>query len=389
MTTTTDSRICWQAKVAFGCSALFALTSISTNAVYGWTKGDTLPSQIIWAALAIATGTTLLLATAALFKALAAKRWGHAFFVAFGLLLCSTYSIVAAVGSATGQRVSAELSEDNTASHRKSAQEAIEGATAHLAQLPANRPSAVISAEIQGILLDPKLDGCKEINGPRTRGKCPHVAELRKELATAQTIENDRAHWQGELDKARTDLKLLPPPRVVNSDAAALVSFLAALGFTATVAQVNTALALLSVLLIEMGGSVSLAVGMALSLPEANFAKPVRVPLSEEREPPLSSPITLAPDKPSEAGSLKGLQEDERQPLVAPLSSVRDRLLADVNAAKGGLRSTYEGLGKRYGVTATRIGQIVRDLKKEGMVRVRSSRTGTTIVPALGLAATI
>ncbi len=67
--------------------------------------------------------------------------------------------------------------------------------------------------------------------------------------------------------------------------------------------------------------------------------------------------------------------------------SVRDRLLSDVSGAKGGLRSTYEGLGKQYGVTATRIGQIVRDLKKEGVVRVRSSRNGTTITPALGLTA--
>ncbi len=78
--------------------------------------------------------------------------------------------------------------------------------------------------------------------------------------------------------------------------------------------------------------------------------------------------------------------EVEKQPLVAPLSSVRDRLLSDVNGAKGGLRSTYEGLGKRYGVSATCIGQIVRELKKEGAVRGRSSRNGTTIVPALGLA---
>ncbi len=65
---------------------------------------------------------------------------------------------------------------------------------------------------------------------------------------------------------------------------------------------------------------------------------------------------------------------------------MRDRLLSDVNGAKGGLRSTYEGLGKRYGVSATCIGQIVRELKKEGAVRGRSSRNGTTIVPALGLA---
>lgn len=386
MTTVTDSRICWQAKVAFGCAALFAITSISTNAVYGWSKGDTLPSQMIWAALAVATGTTLLLATAALFKALAAKRWGHALFIALGCLLCATYSIVAAVGSTTGQRMSAALSEDNAASLRTNAQKTFDEATANLAQLPANRPSEAIDAEIQGILLDPKLDGCKEINGKRTREKCPHVVELRKELATAQATEGERSHWQLELDMARNALATLPPPRVVNSDAQAVLSFLTALGLTASVSQVNTALALLSVLLIEMGGSVSLAVGMALSLPEADFRKTVQKTLAQEAKDILSPEVPLSPPAPNKDGGLKVLQEDEKQSLVAPLLSVRDRLIVDVKAAKGGLRSTYEGLGKQYGVTATRIGQIVRDLKKEGIVRVRSSRNGTTITPALGLA---
>lgn len=376
----------WQVKTAYACAALFSLTSISTNAIYGWSKGDTVPSQFIWAALAIATGTTLLLATAALFKASAAKRWGHAAFIAAGLSLCATYSIVAAVGSATGQRMSAALSEDSAAIHRASAQTAIEEATGHLAQLPQNRPSAAISAEIDGILLDPKLDGCKEINGPRTREKCPHVADLRKELATAQSTEGNRTQWQAKLDKARDIIAKLPPPRVVNSDAQALASFLAALGFTASVAQVNTSLALLAVLLIEMGGSVSLAIGMALSLPEPDFGKPVGSILPKEPETLLPQQAPTPAAALNEDGPLKGLHEVQRQAPVRPLSSVKDRLLSDVSGEKGGLRSTYEGLGKRYGVSATRIGQIVRELKKEGIVRVRSSRNGTTITPALGLA---
>jgi len=124
--------------------------------------------------------TTLLLATAALFKALAAETYGHATFIALGLVLCATYSVVAAVGSATGQRMSAALSEDSAASHRTAAQKAIDEATSRLTQIPQNRPSGAIEVEIQGILIDPRLEGCKVINGPRTREKCPHVSGLRK-----------------------------------------------------------------------------------------------------------------------------------------------------------------------------------------------------------------
>jgi len=96
-----------------------------------------------------------------------------------------------------------------------------------------------------------------------------------------------------KLDTARTKLASLPPPKVENSDAKALVSFLAALGYVVTVAQVNTALALLSVLLIELGGSVSLAIGMALSLPESDFGKAVSEVLAKETQAPLSPATPL------------------------------------------------------------------------------------------------
>jgi hypothetical protein len=117
----------------------------------------------------------MLLATAGLFKALAARRWGHALFVAPGLTLCATYSIVAAVGSTTGQRMSAALSENNATSRRTDSQKAIAEASGLLAQLPQNRPSAAISAEIDGVLIDPKLDGCKE---NRVRGRSAHTSRI-------------------------------------------------------------------------------------------------------------------------------------------------------------------------------------------------------------------
>jgi DNA-binding GntR family transcriptional regulator len=69
-----------------------------------------------------------------------------------------------------------------------------------------------------------------------------------------------------------------------------------------------------------------------------------------------------------------------------PLRSVKDRMLDDVRGTNGGLRGSHGALAAKYGVSPTRIGQVIRDLKKEGIVRVRSSRNGTTIVPALGLA---
>jgi hypothetical protein len=69
-----------------------------------------------------------------------------------------------------------------------------------------------------------------------------------------------------------------------------------------------------------------------------------------------------------------------------PLRSVKERMLDDVRGTNGGLRGSHGALASKYGVSPTRIGQVVRGLKKEGLVRARTSRNGTTIIPALGLA---
>jgi hypothetical protein len=368
----------WQAKIAFACTVLFSLASIGTNAVYGWNKGDTLPSSIIWAALAIAVGATLLLSTAALFKALAAKTYAQAAFIALGLLLCGTYSIVAATGSATGQRLNASLIEDATSTARSDAQKAIKTATSHLASLPTVRPSAAIQTEIDGILIDPRLEGCTTINGPRTKEACPRVAVLKTELATAQATAHDMAEAQAAMDRAHAELSALPP-HVSNSDAKAIVTLLNALGYSPTVAQVNLSLALLSVLLVELGGSVSLAVGMALKTP---VEQSVSIPLSQPPPTPLVAETCSVPQIASKDTGMKAPQTVRAESPV----SVKERLLADVRGTSGGLRGSHGAMAIKYGVSPTRIGQVVRGLKKEGLVRVRSSRNGTTIVPELGLA---
>jgi hypothetical protein len=61
-----------------------------------------------------------------------------------------------------------------------------------------------------------------------------------------------------------------------------------------------------------------------------------------------------------------------------PLSS-RDRLLAMVRDAKGSLRTGHRALGDALGVSATRTGQLLKDLVKDGAIRVRAGKTGSVI----------
>ena len=386
MTTPSTSASNFQAKLAFSCAALFSLASISTNAVYGWSKGSSFPSSVIWSLLAIAVGATLLLSTAALFRAIASRTYVQAGFIALGLLLCGTYSVVAAVGSATGQRLSAALSEDNTATRRADSQKTIDEATAHLATLTTTRPSGSVQAEIDGILINPVLDGCKEINGPRTRETCPRVSELRTELATAQATEKDRAKTQATLDEAHTELVSLPPPKVVNSDAVAVVQLLQAFGYNPTVAEINTALAILSVLVMELGGSVSLAVGLALGGDGKGSDKSSESPQSRNIAQDFRPSAPLLIEQPSADSRQKASEDLSPQPSIR----VRERLLEEIRINRGGFHSTYEALAKRYGVSSARVGQLVRELRKAGIIRVRKTSTGTvlTFAPSLSLVAT-
>jgi hypothetical protein len=129
-----------------------------------------------------------------------------------------------------------------------------------------------------------------------------------------------------------------------------------------------------------MEGSVSLAVGMVLT--NSPCEQSVSAPLPQPLPTPL---VTETCSVPQIARKDAGSKTPQTVRAESPVS-VKERLLADARGTSGGLRGSHGALAAKYGVSPTRIGQIVRDLKKEGIVRVRSTRNGTTIVPALGLA---
>ena len=181
--------------------------------------------------------------------------------------------------------MTASLSEDASSTARSEAQK-VPKLRPPAASLAPTRASGARQAEIEGILIDPRLEGCVSINGPRTKEACPRVAELKTEVASNGAGHGTRqGRSSGFNRQGPGGLATLPAPRVANSDAKAVAQLLNALGYEPTVAQVNTALALLSVLLIEMGGSVSLAVGMALT----------NTPVEQSVSAPLPQPLPHTP----------------------------------------------------------------------------------------------
>jgi hypothetical protein len=67
-------------------------------------------------------------------------------------------------------------------------------------------------------------------------------------------------------------LASIQPARIANSDAKALARYLGALGLEIGPDQLNDLLVLLAVVMIEAGGGLSLAIGMALSGPRTRYS---------------------------------------------------------------------------------------------------------------------
>jgi hypothetical protein len=88
----------------------------------------------------------------------------------------------------------------------------------------------------------------------------------------------------------------MQPGKVANSDAKALARYLQGLGIEVTADRLNDLLVLLAVVMIEGGGGLSLAIGMALSASATGFrATPAARLVRTTGQAPLPAPVPDAP----------------------------------------------------------------------------------------------
>jgi hypothetical protein len=257
VTVSTTANVCWPSRLAYAASLLFTFTSAATNAVYGFNRGADLPSALIWLLVSVAASVVFALSVPALLKSLAARKWAQALLVCIGFVVCGSYSVVAALGSASGGRADAAQFETAMTSNRVRAQAAYEKAKAELDRLVVPKRSvAELEPALAAAKANPRTKGCVA-DGRSLAVRCPG---LEAELARARGYEQ----LQGEMATARGALAMQGPPRQANSDAKALAGYLTAFGFDVQADALNKVLALLAVLVIELGGGASLAIGMAL-----------------------------------------------------------------------------------------------------------------------------
>jgi hypothetical protein len=240
----------WPSRAAYFSAAIFIGASGATNVIYGGQKGTDLPTSLVWAGVAGAVAVVFALSWPALIRCLEARRWSAALISLVALLLAGTYSMTAALGSAASGRTNAATQETESTDVRAKGQAAYDAAKAELATLKAARPVAELEAMRAGWF--------------RAYRNQPWVLE--PELARAKR----RAELEAKIERASGDLAKTRPAQVANSDAKVLARYATAIGFEVTADRLNDLLVLLAVLMIEAGGGLSLALGMALGAAPAS-----------------------------------------------------------------------------------------------------------------------
>jgi hypothetical protein len=339
---------------------------------YGWQKGSDLAGSLTWAAVAAAVAIVFALSWPALIRSLEARRWSAALVALVALMLAGAYSVTAALGSAAGGRANAATHEAATTDARKKAQDAYDAAKAELATLKPARPVAELEAIVAR---NPEAGGRCAFGNGSMRTVCP-PHPLVPELARAKR----RAELEIKIERAAGELAKTGPAKIANSDAKALARYLAAIGLDVTPDRLNDLLVLLAVLMIEAGGGLSLALGMALgAAPAGHTEASVNAEVSEPKR--LQTPPVDALDALLNAASVQAsIASRHQRPPGVHAGDLTAWLRAKGGAAQTSMRRLALELGRSPAGVHVEIGR----LAAAGVLTAAAGPRGTVLTLAAG-----
>jgi hypothetical protein len=356
----------WPVRCAYISATIFIAASGATNIVYGWSKGDSLATSFVWACVAGAVAIVLALSIPALLRSVETRRWFAAVMACLALLLSGTYSVTAALGSVAGGRQNATTTEAATADARKRLQGAYDAAKA---ELDALKPSRAVG-ELEALVAGAKPI-CREIQDFRSRRtECSPPTALVAELGRAKR----RVELESKIERVSSELASIQPARIANSDAKALARYLGALGFEVSPDRLNDLLVLLSVVMIEVGGSLALAVGMAL---EAS-GRPVPATTGKQPSPAGRS----EPDAANIVPVVTAISAATVPPTSAPMAALAESDIEAFLRAAGGAAEGFRRLAGKLGRPRSTVADDCHRLAAAGRLVLGRGRRGMTIALA-------
>ena len=157
-----------------------------------------MPTSLVWAGVAGAVAVIFALAWPALIRSIEGRRWSAALVSLLALVLAGTYSVTAALGSASGGRANAATQETAVSDVRTKAQAAYDAAKAELATLKSARPVAELEAMRAGWLRAyPRQPWVLEPELARSKRRAELEAKIERE---ATKLARHRSGQGGQLD---------------------------------------------------------------------------------------------------------------------------------------------------------------------------------------------
>jgi hypothetical protein len=368
MSTSIATPSAWPARAAYFSAAIFTGSSGTINVTYGWQKGGDLAGSLTWAAVAAAVAVVFALSWPALIRSLEARRWSAALVALVALVLAGSYSVTAALGSAAGGRANAATTESATTDARKKAQDAYDAAKAELPTLKPARPVAELEAIIAR---NPEAGGRCAIQNGTGRLVCP-PHPLAPELARAKR----RAELETKIEREAAKLANAGPAKQANSDARTLARYLQAVGVNTTPEHLNDLLVLLAVLMIEAGGGLSLALGMALSAPPV---APAEVRMDGKCSAP-EHPRTPRPNAQAHSPTERSNTAKRTPDHLRPMAVRRASGVAEWLAQQGGRAETSRRrLATVLGRSPSGVHDELRRLAASGAITMTTGPRGTLL----------
>lgn len=357
---------------AYLAGVTFTLASAATNLTYAVTKADMLPQQITWGAVAVAASIVLALAPGAVVQCLNQRKYGTALVALAATMLFGAYSVTAALGSATGGRLVAEVEADDVAGRRQLARKEIGEIERELATLSLVRPVAVAQAEITAVYTrTPGLTECRD-HDPNWRPTKAH-REACKAVASLD-VEKASATRKSELEQRLSEIRreftgTSGTKAIANTDAVALQGFAKAFGMDASPEVLNRLLVVLSVLVIELGGGLAFAVAQGLRVER----------VSVDHVDPTPADITEV-----KAQEMRVIQGDTDGDPIAPapllpVDSHAGRLIRLLQDRGGQVIGGQRAVASLLNTSQATVNRTLRELVDTGKITVEADKKGTSV----------
>jgi hypothetical protein len=358
------------------------IASAGFGAVYAWTSGSThgwlLGSLTVLFAVALECIKPLAVASA--FQAFRSFAIGRGAALGLLALVAVAYSLTSELSLMAGSRGDLAAKRGAVVTQAEAARERYESARSELATLAPSRPKAEVAAEVTRLLAEnPKAGDCSVVDGPVTKVVCPRVAVLKGEVARAER----RAELQDIVQQTTTDLATGATVKAADPGSHALATYLAALGINVKSSVLAEWLVLVPVFALELGSALAALLVQSVSNVgvQGRVQAGVQVAGKADVQPPVHLPASVPqiPSKHRVPAPLNTPEHDDRNDDCAGGGGTRQNVVKLLASKQGRVQGSQRGLAALIGTSATRLNQVLRELAADGIVRLDTSRSGTSV----------